>query len=45
MPTNRLIQYVLDDWALQNADTLTNDDARDRLAERITQVYLKNRLI
>ena len=41
VPCNRLILFVLQDWARQNADTLLDREARGRLADRITEGYLK----
>ncbi|MBA7597493.1 hypothetical protein ES703_04496 [subsurface metagenome] len=40
VPTNRLILYVLQDWVQQNADVLTDDVSRNRLAQRITELHL-----
>lgn len=44
IPTNRLILFVLQDWAKANADILLNDEARNQLADRITEAYLKKQL-
>ena len=44
IPTNRLILFVLQDWVRQNADTLLDTGPRNRLADRITEAYLKNEL-
>ena len=44
VPTNRLILFVLRDWAKANADILLNKEARDRLAEHISQLYLQDKL-
>lgn len=44
VPTNRLILFILSDWAKANGDILLNDEARNRLADRITEAYLKNEL-
>ena len=44
VPANRLVTYVLQDWVQQNADILLNDEARNKLAEHITQLYLDNQL-
>ncbi len=41
IPTNRLILFVLQDWARQNTDTLLDREARSRLADTITEAYLK----
>jgi hypothetical protein len=43
VPTNHLVSYVLQDWIEQNADILTDDKARNRLADRITELYLGNK--
>lgn len=44
IPTNRLVIFVLQDWVKHNADVLTDDEARDRLADHIKQLYLDNKL-
>jgi hypothetical protein len=44
VPTNRLILFVLQDWTRQNADTLLDDKARNKLAEHIARLYLNNKL-
>jgi hypothetical protein len=44
VPTNRLILFVLQDWTRQNADTLLDDKARNKLADQITELYLNNKL-
>jgi hypothetical protein len=44
VPANRLITFVLNDWVQQNADILTDELARNRLADQITELYLKNKL-
>ena len=44
VPCNRLIVYVLQDWVRQNAEMLVNDKARNQLADRITELYLKGNL-
>lgn len=44
VPTNRLVTYALQDWVQQNADNLTDEVARNRLADYITQLYLSNKL-
>ena len=44
VPTNRLILFVLNDWARQNAETLLDDQARNQLADKITQAYLNKQL-
>jgi len=45
VPTNRLILFVLNDWVQQNADSLTDEVARNRLANRITELYLNDKLV
>ena len=40
VPTNRLILYVLKDWVQQNANVLTDEVGRNRLAQRITELHL-----
>ena len=40
VPTNRLILYVLEDWVQQNANVLTDEVGRNRLAQRITELHL-----
>lgn len=40
VPTNRLILYVLQDWIQRNADVLTDEVGRNRLAQRITELHL-----
>ena len=44
-PTNRLIQYILKDWAMQNAELLLDEEARSALAGRIDDAYLRNELV
>ncbi len=44
IPVNRLVTYVLQDWVQHNADILTDADARHKLAERINQLYLDNKM-
>jgi hypothetical protein len=44
VPTNRLILFVLSDWAKANADTLLDNQARNQLADKITQAYLNKEL-
>jgi len=44
VPTNRLILYVLQDWIQRNADVLTDDVSRNRLAQRITELHLNRKL-
>lgn len=44
VPVNRLVTYVLRDWIQKNADTLLSDESRNKLADRITQAYLNNKL-
>ena len=42
VPANRLILFVLQDWARQNAEVLTEDEARNKLADIISEMYLQN---
>ncbi len=44
VPTNRLILFILSDWAKANGHILLNDEARNRLADTITEAYLKKQL-
>ena len=44
VPCNRLILFIMKDWAKRNASTLLNDRGRDRLANRIVRAYLNNEL-
>ena len=44
VPCNRLVLFVLQDWTRQNADTLLDREARNQLAYRITELYLKGNL-
>ena len=44
VPTNRLILYVLQDWVQQNADVLTDEASRNRLAQKITELHLNKKL-
>ena len=44
VPTNRLILYVLKDWVQQNANVLTDDVSRNRLAQRIIELHLNSKL-
>ena len=44
VPCNRLILFVLNDWVQQNAETLLDREARNQLANRITELYLKGDL-
>lgn len=44
VPTNRLILYVLKDWVQQNANVLTDEVGRNRLAQRITELHLDSKL-
>ena len=41
VPTNRLVAFALTDWLKTNADMLVDDQARNQLADRITELYLK----
>ena len=45
VPTNRLILWVLQDWAKQHADILLDLEARKQLADRITEAYLTDKLV
>ena len=44
IPVNRLVMYALKDWMWKNRDVLTADSSRNRLADRITEAYLKKQL-
>ena len=44
VPCNRLVLFVLQDWAKANAETLLDREARNQLADRITEAYLKKQL-
>ena len=44
VPTNRLITFALNDWLKTNADMLLDDQARNQLADRITELYFKGNL-
>ena len=44
VPTNRLILYVLKDWVQQNANVLTDEVGRNRLAQKITDLHLNSKL-
>ena len=44
VPTNRLILFVLQDWVRQNNEVLLDRQARDALAEHITELYIDNQL-
>ena len=43
--TNRLVMFVLQDWIQQNSELLMDSEARNELASRISEVYLKNELV
>ena len=45
VPTNRLILWVLQDWAKQHADILLDSEARNRLADKINKAYLTNKSV
>ena len=45
IPTNRLILYVLNDWAQKNGELLLDDEARNKLARRIVDAHLRNELV
>ena len=44
IPTNRLVIYALRDWMRRNRDVLADVTGRNRLADRITEAYLKKQL-
>jgi len=44
IPANRLVLFALQDWVRQNGDTLLDSEARNKLADRITESYLKDEL-
>ena len=44
IPTNRLIIFVLQDWVQQNSELLLDEQARNELAGKIANVYLRNEL-
>ena len=44
VPTNRLILFILQDWARQNAETLLDVQTRNQLADKITEAYLSDKL-
>ena len=44
IPTNRLIMYILQDWIQQNSELLLDREARNELACRITDKYLRDEL-
>ena len=44
VPTNRLVLFALQSWLEQNDATLRDDEARNRLADRIADAYLKGNL-
>jgi len=44
VPTNRLVLYVLQDWMARNAEVLQNEEARNRLADKITDSYVRGHL-
>ena len=44
VPTNRLVLYALEDWLQKNSEVLQSDEARNRLADKITDLYLKGHL-
>lgn len=44
VPCNRLILFVLQDWVRQNAELLSDRQARDKLANHITNLYIDNQL-
>jgi len=44
VPTNRLVLYALQDWMESNAVVLQNEEARNRLADKITDSYVRGHL-
>jgi len=44
VPTNRLVLYALQDWMERNAVVLQNEEARNRLADKITDSYVRGHL-
>ena len=42
---NRLVMYVLQDWAQANSDVLLDKNARHRLADKVNEAYLNNKLV
>ena len=44
IPRNRLVLFALGDWARANADVLLDKQERNRLADRITELYLNDKL-
>ena len=44
IPANRLVLYVLQDWAWQNRELIADRQARNALAGRITDAFLNNEL-
>ena len=44
VPANRLVLYALEEWLQQNAEVLQSDEARNRLADKITDSYLSGHL-
>lgn len=44
VPANRLIMFVLKDWVQQNSELLLDSHARNELAGRIADAYLKDEL-
>jgi len=45
VPTNRLILFILKDWAQKNSELLLDEQARNKLARRIADAYLRNELV
>ena len=44
IPANRLVLYILNDWAQRNSELLLDDEERNKLARRIADAYLENEL-
>ena len=40
VPCNRLILFILKDWAIRNREVLLDEDGRKELSSRITKYYL-----
>ena len=44
IPTNRLVLYILNDWAQKNSELLLDEEARNELARRIADAHLRDEL-
>ncbi|MFC1942262.1 hypothetical protein ACFLWU_03485 [Chloroflexota bacterium] len=44
VPTNRLVNFILTDWARKNQNTLLDETLRARLTSRINKTYLEGKL-